>query len=288
MKKLYFVKMQWTGNDFILINNNDLDSAEIVLTKNLIKKMCSKHFWIWADWIIIISKWNRIPFKFSFYNSDWTQAEIWGNAIRCYIKYLVDKWLITDKNLKVDTKIWILNFSIDDNIVTVEMWKPSKIKNLAYKSKHIWDRFPMKIDNDEFIFTPISMWNPHAVIFCKDSNVLCELLESINFQKYWKLIENHTDIFPDKTNVEFVKILSDRKILMRAWERWSWETLACWTCACAAVVAGILAWKIKKDEFIQVVLPGWILDVKWSWNLNDSVILKWEANEVFEWYYNTY
>lgn len=288
MKKLYFVKMHWTWNDFVLINNDDLEKSEIILTKKLIKNMCCRHFWIWSDWVLVVSKWKKVAFKYVMYNTDGSQAEMCGNGIRCYMKYLLDKWLIWDKNIDVETDIWIYNLSIDNNTVTVDMWKPSRIKNLIYKSKNLWDRFPLKIDNDEFIFTPVSMWNPHAVIFCRDSNILCELLEKLDIHKYWKKIENHTDIFPNKTNVEFVKIKSEKEIMMRVWERWVWETLSCWTWACAAVVAWILAWKLLKDKFIKVDLPGWILEVKWSWNLSDSVIMRWDAVKVFDWYYYIY
>lgn len=282
MKKLYFVKMQWAWNDFILINNDDLEKAKIKLTSDLIVKMCDRHFWVWSDWILVVSKWKKVPFKYIMFNPDWTEAEMCGNGIRCYMKYLVDKWLTSNKNVLVETWVWILNLDIDENIVTVDMWKPSRIKNLVYKSKNLWDKFPVKIDHEEFIFTPVSMWNPHAVIFCKETSISWCLLESLEIGNYWKKIENYTDIFPDKTNVEFVKIISDREILMRVWERGAWETLACWTWACAAVVAWILSWKLSKNEFVKVNLPWWILEVKWSWDENDSVILKGEAKEVYE------
>jgi diaminopimelate epimerase len=209
-----------------------------------------------------------------------------GNGIRCFMKYIVEKGLTNNLKIDVETWVWVLNLEIENNIITVDMWKPSKIKNLVYKNKNLWDRFPLKIDNDEFIFTPVSMWNPHAVIFCKDSNVLCELLDKLDIWNYWRKIENHVDIFPDKTNVEFVKIISDSELLMRVWERWTWETLACWTWACAAVVAWILLWRIVKNKFVEVKLPGWIVEVKWSWKLDESVIMRWDANIVFEWYYN--
>lgn len=286
MKKLHFIKMQWTWNDFILLEEKDLNNSKIILTSDLVKKMCDRHFWIWSDWVLVISSWKKVDHKYLMYNPDGTKAEMCWNGIRCYMKYLFDRWITNGNNkIDVETWAWILNLQIDKNVVTVDMWKPWKIKHLVYKSKTLWDRFPLKIDEEEFIFTPISMWNPHAVIFCKESNALCELLEKLDIEKYWKKIENNTDIFPDKTNVEFVKIISDEEILMRVWERGSGETLACWTWACAAVVAWVLLWKLKKNEFIKVRLFWWILFVKWSWNEKDSVIMKWEASEVYEWYY---
>ncbi len=285
MKKVHFVKMQWTWNDFILINNTDLINSQIILSPDLIQKMCDRHFWIWSDWVLVISKWKKLAFKYVMYNPDGSQAEMCGNGIRCYMKYLLDKWLTKEKNIDVETWVGILNLDIDKNIVTVDMWKPSRIKNLVYKSKKLGDKFPLKIENEEFIFTPVSMWNPHAVILCKDNNNLCKLLETVDISIFWSKIENRTDIFPDKTNVEFVKILSETEIMMRVWERWAGITLACWTWACAAVVAWILAGKLALNQFVKVNLPGWVLEVKWSWNENDSVVMKWEASEVYEWDY---
>ena len=285
MKKFFFVKMHWTWNDFIVIDENDLLSLNIFLTEELIQKMCSRNFWIWADWILLVWNWNKADFKYKMYNKDWTLAEMCWNWIRCYMKYLYERWLINTNNVLIETLVWVLNVEIDKEFVVVDMWKPWKIKNLVYKTNKLWDRFPMKIDKEEFIFIPISMWNPHAVIFCKDVSIFWCSLEKLDVKKYWKKIENYVDIFPNKTNVEFVKVLSNQDILMRVWERWIWETLASWTWACASVVAWILSWKLEKNIYIKVKLPWWLLEVKWSWNLGDSVIMRWEAKKVYEWYY---
>lgn len=282
MKKIKFVKMHWIGNDFIMINEKDLESEKINLTKDLIKNLCDRNFWIWSDWIVVISKWKKVDFKYVMYNPDGTKAEMCGNWIRCYMKYLLDQWITTHKDLDVETWIWILNLDIEENIVTVDMWKPSRIKNLVYKTKKLWDRFPLKVDKAEFIFTPVSMWNPHAVIFCRDMNICWETLDNLDIDLYWPAIENATDIFPDRTNVEFAKIVSEKEVIMRVWERWASETLACWTWACATVVAWILAWRLAVDKFIKVKLAWWNLKIKWSWNEEDSVIMKWEATTVFE------
>ena len=285
MKKLPFVKMHWIWNDFIMINNTDLEKYKIELTSKLITKMCNRNFWIGSDWIVVITKWKKWPFKYIMYNPDWTQAEMCWNGIRCYMKYLIDNWISNESNINVETWIWILNLDIDKNIVTVDMWKPGRIKNLVYKSKKLWDRFPLKVEKAEFTFTPVSMWNPHAVIFCKDINLSWVSLKSLDLKIYWAAIENNTDIFPERTNVEFAKIISEAEVNMRVWERWASETLACWTWACATVVAWILAGRLIKNEFIKVKLAGGDLEVKWSWNEKDSVIMKWEATTVFEWNY---
>lgn len=286
MKKLPFVKMHWIWNDFIMINNSDLVKNNIELKPELIREMCNRNFWIGSDWIVVITEWENVAFKYIMYNPDWSEAEMCGNWIRCYMKYLINKWITAYNNVDVETWVWVLNLDIEKNIVTVDMWKPSRIKNLVYQSKRLWDRFPLKIDKSEFIFTPVSMWNPHAVIFCRDMNVSWLTVDTLDIELYGWSIENHTDIFPDRTNVEFAKVISETEIKMRVWERWAAETLACWTWACATVVAGVLAWRLAKDEFIKVNLKWGTLDIKWSWNEKDSVIMKWEAAEVFEGYYH--
>lgn len=283
--KLNFKKMHWIWNDFIMINSEDLEKSWIELSEDVVREMCDRNFWIWSDWIVVITKWKKVDFKYIMYNPDWTQAEMCGNGIRCYMKYLIDSWLTKDTHVDVETWVWILNLDIENDVVTVDMWKPSRIKNLIYQSKKLWDRFPLKVDKAEFIFTPVSMWNPHAVIFCRDMNICWETLDNLDIDFYWPIIENATDIFPNRTNVEFAKILSENEVLMRVWERWAAETLACWTWACATVVAWILAWRLAKNEFIKVRLAWWDLEIKWSWIETDSVIMKWEASEVFEWVY---
>lgn len=286
MKKLPFVKMHGIWNDFIMINIIDLDKISTILTPELIQKMCDRNFWIGSDWVVVITKRENVPFKYIMYNPDWTQAEMCGNWIRCYMKYLLEQWITTKTNINVETWIWILNLDIKKNIVTVDMWRPSKIKNLVYESKKLWDKFPLKINKAEFTFTPISMWNPHAVIFCKDMNICWSSLDNMDIKTYGSIIENYTDIFPDRTNVEFAKIISKTEVNMRVWERGAAETLACWTWACATVVAWILAWRLVKNEFVKVKLAWWDLKIKWSWNEKDSVIMKGEAIEVFEGFYH--
>lgn len=286
MKKLPFIKMHWIWNDFVMINNADLYKHDIELTPKLIIEICNRNFWIGSDWVVVITKWENVPFKYIMYNPDWTQAEMCGNGIRCYMKYLIEQWITVETNVNVETWVWVLNLDIDKDIITVDMWSPSRIENLIYESKKLWDKFPLKIGKAEFSFTPISMWNPHAVIFCKDMNICWVSLDWFDIKTYGSVIENNTEIFPDRTNVEFAKIISDREVNMRVWERWAAETLACWTWACATVVAWILAWRLAKNEFVTVKLAWWNLEIKWSWNENDSVIMKWEAKEVFEGYYH--
>ena len=285
MKKLHFTKMHGIWNDFIIVNKCELEEKNIDLNHEFIKKICHRNFGIWSDWLLLVCKWTKADYKYIMYNPDGSEAEMCWNWIRCYMKYLKDNNIIDKSDIDIETWVWILNLNIMDDVVTVDMWNPSKINNLLYESKKLWDRFPLKIENTEFIFTPVSMWNPHAVIFLRDINISWITISDMDLKKIWSLIENRVDIFPEKVNVEFAYVKSIKEIDMRVWERWAWETLACWTWACATVVAWILGWRLEKNVFIKVNLKWGILEIKWSWNIKDPVIMKWGAEIVFEWVY---
>lgn len=277
MKKLPFTKMHWIWNDFIVLNQIDLDLNSIELTEGLVKKMCHRNFGIWSDWIVVVSKGDYTEFKYIMYNPDWTQAEMCGNGIRCYMKYLVDTNLTEFTKIDVETWVWILKLDIEKDIVTVDMWKPDIIKDLWLYSEILGDSFSLNINDNNLIFIPVSMWNPHAVIYLDNIS-----LKELEINKYWPVIEKNIKIFPNKTNVEFIEKVSKKEINMRVWERWAWETLACWTWACASVVAWVLTWKLESNIFIKVNLLWWVLEIKWSWKTEDSVIMRWKAETTFE------
>ena len=271
LKKIKFTKMHWIWNDFIIINSSELKEKNIELTKKLVQKMCDRNFGIWSDWIVIITKWKETKFKYHMYNPDGTEAEMCGNWIRCYMKYLIDEKLTNSTNVDVETWAGILNLDIDkDNIVTVDMGCP----HLTYPNERGITQIIS--ENREFEYTSVSMWNPHCVIFLEEN------VWDFDLNKYWAPIERNTDIFPNKVNVEFVKKISGSEIDFRVYERWAGETLACGTWACASVVAWISRWFLEKNKYIKVNLQGWTLFIKWSWKKEDSVIMKWEAETVFE------
>lgn len=279
--KIPFEKYQWTWNDFILIDQFNWKLSDLDLSSNtvLVQKMCDRNFWIWSDWIVLIKNWEKEKFRYQMFNPDWSEAEMCWNWIRCYLKFLIENnYCSGSEELKVETLAWILKLKMDWNLVVVDMWAPI-LESLKIPAKI--QKWEIESLNRKFEFRAVSMWNPHCAIFIEED------LNSFDLNSYWKEIESNTDFFPNKVNAEFLNLNSSTEVSMRVFERWAWETLACWTGACASVVAGILDWKLEKWQEIKVRLKGWDLFISWSWNSEDSVIMKWPAEKVFEWNFLT-
>lgn len=266
----FFTKMQASGNDFVIVNN--LDNKINYSYKLLSKFLCDRHFGVGADGVIFLEKGKSTLFKMRIFNSDSSEAEMCGNGIRCLAKYIYENGLIDLREFKIDTLAGIKNVEIkagNDVVykVIVDMGKPiwefDKIP--VYTSSKINGNY-IKIEDLEVY--PVSFGNPHAVCFVND-------IEKINIEKYGKYIENYK-FFPNRTNVEFVKIENSSKIKIRIWERGVGETLSCGTGTCAAAVVAT-KFKSTKNELI-VETKGGNLKV----SCGDSVKLIGGAEVIFD------
>lgn len=273
-----FTKMHGNGNDYIYINT--LKQA-VKNPSKLAAAMSDRHYGVGADGLILIMKPQAVnaDFKMRIFNSDGSEAEMCGNGIRCFAKYLYDHKIFTGKELAVETlsgikslKLHIRNEKV--NTVTVDMGEPilirSKIPMLGQEGIVINEDLPLP-DGIHFSITTVSMGNPHAVIFVED-------VEKFPVEKYGPLIENH-DLFPQRTNVEFVQVLNRNEILQRTWERGAGETMACGTGASAATVASILTEQTERN--VTVRLLGGDLKVSWE-EKSGHVHMTGPAVEVFE------
>ncbi len=173
------------------------------------------------------------------YNADGSQGKMCGNAIRCVGKYVFDHRMTKKRELAVETlagtKYLSLNVSGDKvSEVTVLMgvpvFEPEKIPVVA-EGKSVVD-MPVTVDGRKYRITAVSMGNPHAVIFVEDT-------KNFPIEKIGPLFERH-EMFPERVNTEFVKVLDRENISMRVWERGSGETWACGTGACASAVASVI------------------------------------------------
>jgi diaminopimelate epimerase len=277
MKMIEFVKMHGLGNDYLYINC--IKNREPLFPEELAKRLSNRHFGVGADGIILVCNSKIADFKMRIFNSDGSEAEMCGNGIRGFAKYVYDYNLIDKNEFKIETlagirkvKLNTLNKSITENI-TVDMGEPIlhpvKIPVLTREEPPIKD-LKIVIKNKIFTITCVSMGNPHAIIRLHN-------LEDINVKEYGPLIENRSE-FPKRTNVEFIEIKDRSRIKMKVWERGAGETLACGTGACASTVASVLNGYTERKVVVELL--GGELEVEW--NEEDShVYMTGSATTVF-------
>ena len=262
--KINFTKMQGCGNDYVYIDGG---KEKIPQDKKpeLARFVSNRNFGIGSDGLIFINPVDDpdIDFEMEMYNADGSRSEMCGNGIRCFAKYVYDKGYVDKKSFSVKTLAGIIKPELLDNgQIKVNMSKPilesKKIpfvpsENLNYK---------MSVKNMIFEGNAISMGNPHFVIFVSPDD------DPLKFAKeYGPIIETSAE-FPEKTNVEFVKIRSNKKLDLRVWERGCGITLACGTGACATVVAGVLNGYIENS--VDVELLGGTVHIDWAGSKNDT------------------
>ena len=275
MPKIKFTKMNGLGNDFVILDYSEFQKTKLSPDK-LAQKLCNRNFSIGADGLIIVNPdTDKADISWIFYNSDGSVAQMCGNGMRCFSRYVYDKKIIDKKEFSVETKAGIIVPKIiSENEVCVNMGipilEPNKIPCKTKTNLNI----PYTLNNKDFLLNTVSMGNPHCVIFVeKDSKELA--------YKYGSIIENDK-LFPEKTNVEFVEILSKDEVIINVWERGCGITSACGTGACATVVAGILNGYLNNS--IKVNLPGGTLKIEWNGNSTDikhSVFMTGRADYSF-------
>ncbi|OIP81678.1 MAG: diaminopimelate epimerase [Porphyromonadaceae bacterium CG2_30_38_12] len=273
-----FTKMHGIGNDYIYVNGFVETIADPVSFS-----ICysDRHKGIGSDGLVLILPSETCDFRMRMFNADGSESEMCGNASRCIGKYVYDKGLTNKNTVTLETlagvKILELFVGADNKVekVTVDMGEPilvgTQIPTTIQKKLVINE--PIQIDeNLSYTITAVSMGNPHAIIYMPD-------VLSLNLPQLGPAIENATAIFPNRTNTEFIEVLSPAHIRMRVWERGSGETLACGTGACASVVAGVLNGKNERKTTVELL--GGELTIEWK-ESDNHVYLTGGATTVFE------
>ena len=270
-----FTKMHGIGNDYIYI-----DCFKEKFTADDAKKYSSmlsnRHYSIGADGVILIMPSDNADVRMRMFNADGSESEMCGNGVRCVAKYAYDKGISKNNPMKIETLRGILEaklFIKDSEVDSVEINMDSPIFDglkipTTIDKNHIIDE-PINIDGKIYNFTAVSMGNPHAVIFLDD-------IDNIDINYIGSYIENN-NIFPNRTNVEFVKIISRGEVKQRTWERGSGETLACGTGASAVCAAGFISG--RTDNIILNHLLGGDLILRYE---NNQIFMKGEARYSFE------
>ena len=301
--ELNFTKMHGTGNDFIFID--DL-SEDIDLTAKQVRCLCDRHLGIGADGVILIrpSKNADCIAYMHYINENGMLAEMCGNGIRCFAKYLVDKGFVvaSDGRFVADTLAGKrpINFKVDetDRLIeaTVDMGKPAFAPDLIpTKLKATSSVAHTTQPEDELVeepaviesaldtplgqmrFTCVNMGNPHAVTFL-------EGVTGLDLYYAGPTLVEH-EVFPEQANIGFAEVLSrgteekPAEIQLRVYERGVGETLACGTGTCAAVVAAVVTGRIDTQKAI-VYLPGGTLLVEWL--KNNHIKMTGPAKTVYE------
>lgn len=261
MTKIKFTKMNGLGNDFVILDYEVYQKTKTAPDK-LALKLCNRNFGIGADGLIIVNpNTNKADISWIFYNSDGSVAQMCGNGMRCFARYIYDKKIIDKKEFSVETKAGIIVPKIISDVeVCVNMGKPILEPDKIPCNTQTNLNIPYTLDNKEFLLNMVSMGNPHCIIFVEKESKELAL-------KYGSKIENDK-LFPEKTNVEFVEISSRDEVTINVWERGCGITLACGTGACATTVAGIL--NVFLNNKVKANLPGGSLIIKWQGSPSDT------------------
>ena len=242
---LPFLKMHGLGNDFVII---DARATEILITAETARAIGHRNFGVGCDQLAVLTTSSEADVDVAFWNSDGSMAEACGNASRCIGRLIMEE---SGKGLvSLRTNRGILPVQdVDGNFLTVNMGQPQLT----------WSDVPLAQDVDLTMLpidgTPgaVGIGNPHCVFVVDD-------LESMDLPKLGAFYEHHA-LFPERTNVEFIKILDSQNIRMRVWERGGMITLACGSGACAAVV--VAHRKGLTEREVTVHLDGGPLMISW-------------------------
>ena len=264
-----FTKMHGCGNDYIYVDGM---KESIPNESEAAIRLSDRHFGIGGDGLIIIKKGTIADFEMVMYNADGSRGAMCGNGIRCVAKYVYDHGYTDSTQFTIESmgKIkYIEVFNENGKAVSarVDMGSPiltSKDIPVVCDGEKCINQ-SVTIGDREFTMTCVSMGNPHAVMFIDES------VRDFDLNKYGKIAEGNTALFPDRVNAEFARIIDRSTIEMRVYERGAGETLACGTGTCATVVAAILNGYV--DNEVTVHLLGGDLKIEWSGKEDDSVIM---------------
>ena len=274
-QRLQFVKMQSTGNDYIVIDNR---SGAIEYPESLCVRLCRTHYGVGADGIALIENSDVADAKMRMHNRDGSEGRMAGNCIRCVGKYLYDLGIVRSNEMNIETasgvhhlRLYTQNRRVSS--VSVDMGKPSLTPSSLPCTLPVARaiRYPVRIGGRLYNINCVSMGNPHCVVFTDE-------VETLDLDAIGPLFET-AEIFPERVNTEFVRVVNGSTLRMRCYERGSGETMACGTGACAAAVAAIENGLCRMDTDISVQVPGGTLTVRCE---ADGVTLNGNAELVYE------
>ncbi len=274
---LKFTKYHGLGNDFILVDNRHKDTP--LFSPEQAIKICDRHFGIGADGVIFVLSSNSddADYTMRIFNSDGSEPEMCGNGIRCLGMFITDleQKLVIDKTYRINTLAGVISPTIKEkNNVRVDMGEPflqaTQIPTTLTETDGKVINQPLSVMGKEYKVSCVSMGNPHCLVFV-------DSIEDIDLNLVGRSFETH-EVFPQKTNTEFIEVVKSNYLKMRVWERGAGITLACGTGACATVVAGVLNGKCDRQTTVE--LPGGCLDIEWC-EKDNHVYMTGSTTKVF-------
>lgn len=268
-----FTKMHGLGNDFIFFENPDNKEMNY---QALAINCCHRQLGIGADGIVAVLPSEVADLRMRIINADGSEADMCGNAIRCFARFAYERNLIKSKTFKIETFAGIIITEVitkNEKVVAVRvnMGKPKTERQYIPMTGNDKEaiHIPVQIDYQKYYITSLLMGVPHTMIFVDD-------VKTVELEKIGKAIEKNA-LFPNGTNVNFVQVISRDRIKVRTWERGLGATLACGTGCCASAVASIL------NEFterrVTVELQYGQLEIEWDEVGN--VFMTGPATEIF-------
>ncbi|MCH1967361.1 diaminopimelate epimerase [Paeniclostridium sordellii] len=247
-----FWKLHGVGNDFIAIDGrfDNIDSNDY---SDLAKRVCHRHFGIGADGLLVVKNSDVCDVEMVYYNSDGSRANMCGNGLRCFCKFVYDNNIVNENEFTVYTldgvkKISLNIYNDKINTIRVNMGKANfNPKNIPVNTdKEVFINEKLVIDNKEFIVSSVLMGVPHTIVFVDEIN-------KKDIYSYGELIEKNK-VFPQNTNVNFVKIDDRDNIKVYTWERGCGYTLGCGTGMTASVI--VANYLDKVDNIVNVSSEG--------------------------------
>ncbi|GIP48047.1 diaminopimelate epimerase [Paenibacillus sp. J53TS2] len=271
-----FTKMHGLGNDFLVFYGEQQLPDNV---SELAIQWCDRYFGVGGDGLVFILPSEKADFRMRIINSDGTEAEQCGNAIRCVSKYLYDHRLVDKTDVTIETLgagVQQVTLQVEDGAVKtvrVDMGQPI-LDGLAVPTtldqQPVLSQ-PIETSGREFTFTAVSMGNPHCVIYVNDA-------PNFDLATWGPKLEVHP-FFPRKINVEFATVTNRQRVEMRVWERGAGPTLACGTGACATLVSSVL--NGLTDRAAWIGLKGGDLFIEWS-ERDNHVYMTGPAEEVYK------
>jgi diaminopimelate epimerase len=264
METNFFVKSHGLGNEYIVLDQSAIDFE---LTTERVIQLCNIHVGIGSDGILLKVPAGNADFGLRILNPDGSEAEKSGNGLRIFAKYLFDFGFTSQMQFTISTLGGVATAHILEQIngrafmIRVDIGKAnfkSKEIPVSFNKEECFDE-SVRIGDEEYRIHCVSVGNPHCV-------VVKDLLDEVEIKRVGTLIENHP-MFPNRINVQFVKVVSRDVVEALIWERGAGFTQA--SGSSSSAIAAVLVKKGLTNRLIRVDMPGGSLkiEVDETWNI---------------------